>query len=115
MSCTHAFASRGVRRGGSLSAIRSVRVALLDGGGTSTPVACAATSGLLRRDVGSPATLTAAGWLDPCPAPAAMMLCSLEFVGRSERTGWKLAEKLTPMAYIGWSLWLVGTGIALVA
>jgi hypothetical protein len=44
-----------------------------------------------------------------------LMLCSLEFVGRFEPTGWKLAEKLTPIAYIGWSLWLVGTGIALVA
>jgi hypothetical protein len=45
----------------------------------------------------------------------ALMLCSLEFVGRFEPGGWKLAEKLTPIAYIGWSLWLVGTGIALVA
>src|SRR3954469_2365898 len=44
-----------------------------------------------------------------------LMLCSLEFVGRFEPTGWKLAEKLTPIAYIGWSLWLVGTGVALVA
>jgi Domain of unknown function (DUF4386) len=44
-----------------------------------------------------------------------LMLCSLEFVGRFEPTGWKLAEKLTPIAYIGWSLWLVATGIALVA
>jgi Domain of unknown function (DUF4386) len=44
-----------------------------------------------------------------------LLLCSLEFVGRFEPTGWKLAETLTPIAYIGWSLWLVGTGIALVA
>jgi hypothetical protein len=43
-----------------------------------------------------------------------LMLCSLEFVGRFEPTGWKLAEQLTPIAYIGWSLWLVATGIALV-
>jgi Domain of unknown function (DUF4386) len=43
-----------------------------------------------------------------------LMLCSLEFVGRFEPTGWKLAEGLTPVAYIGWSLWLVATGIALV-
>jgi hypothetical protein len=42
-----------------------------------------------------------------------LMLCSLEFVGRFEPTGWKLAEQLTPVAYIGWSLWLVATGIAL--
>ena len=37
--------------------------------------------------------------------------CSLEFVGK----GWKFAERLTPIAYIAWSLWLVGTGVALVA
>ncbi|HEX6021442.1 MAG TPA: DUF4386 domain-containing protein [Solirubrobacter sp.] len=37
--------------------------------------------------------------------------CSLEFVGR----GWKSAERLTPVAYIAWSLWLVATGVALLA
>jgi uncharacterized protein DUF4386 len=42
-----------------------------------------------------------------------LILCSLEFVGRFERTGWKLAEALTPIAYIAWSLWLVATGVAL--
>ena len=41
----------------------------------------------------------------------ALMLCSLEFVGRS--TGWTVAEKLTPPAYIAWSLWLVATGVVL--
>jgi hypothetical protein len=41
------------------------------------------------------------------------MLCSLEFVGPNEFTGWKLAERLTPIAYIAWSLWLIATGIAL--
>ena len=44
-----------------------------------------------------------------------LMLCSLEFVGRHEPTGWKLTERLTPIAYIAWSLWLIITGIALVA
>jgi hypothetical protein len=43
-----------------------------------------------------------------------LALCSLEFVGSHEPTGWKVAEKLTPVAYIAWSLWLIGTGIALV-
>ena len=42
-----------------------------------------------------------------------LMLCSLEFVGRHESTGWKLAERLTPVTYIAWSLWLIATGIAL--
>ena len=41
----------------------------------------------------------------------ALMLCSLEFVGR--RDGWRLAERLTPIAYVAWSLWLMGTGVAL--
>jgi hypothetical protein len=42
-----------------------------------------------------------------------LMLCSLEFVGGHERDGWKLAEKLTPVTYVAWSLWLMATGVAL--
>jgi hypothetical protein len=41
----------------------------------------------------------------------ALMLCSLEFVGR--RDGWSVAERLTPIAYVTWSLWLMATGVAL--
>jgi hypothetical protein len=41
-----------------------------------------------------------------------LALCSFEFLGGRE-DGWKLAGKLTPIAYVGWSLWLVATGIAL--
>jgi hypothetical protein len=44
-----------------------------------------------------------------------LMVCSLEFVGRHEPTGWTLAERLTPLTYVAWSLWLVATGIALLA
>jgi len=44
-----------------------------------------------------------------------LMLCSLEFVGRHEPAGWKLAGRLTPITYIAWSLWLIATGIALLA
>jgi hypothetical protein len=44
----------------------------------------------------------------------ALMLCSLEFVGGHEPGGWRVAEKLTPIAYVAWSLWLIATGIALV-
>jgi hypothetical protein len=44
---------------------------------------------------------------------ALLALCSLEFVGRVEDVGWKLAATLTPPAYIAWSLWLVATGVAL--
>ena len=44
---------------------------------------------------------------------AVLMLCSLEFVGRHEPTGWKVAEALTAPAYIVWSLWLSATGLVL--
>jgi hypothetical protein len=44
-----------------------------------------------------------------------LMVCSLEFIGRHELTGWKLVETLTPITYIAWSLWLVATGVALLA
>jgi Domain of unknown function (DUF4386) len=44
---------------------------------------------------------------------AVLALCSLEFVGPFERTGWKLAARLTPIAYVVWSLWLIATGIVL--
>jgi hypothetical protein len=38
---------------------------------------------------------------------------SLEFVGPFELHGWKLAGTLVPLAYIGWSLWLLVLGIGL--
>jgi hypothetical protein len=49
------------------------------------------------------------------PIGAALMLCSLEFVGRREASGWKLAETLTPIAYVLWSIWLIVAGVSLVA
>nr|BFF10072.1 hypothetical protein GCM10025699_13750 [Microbacterium flavescens] len=44
---------------------------------------------------------------------AVLVLCSLEFVGPFESSGWKLAAALTPFTYIVWSLWLVATGVLL--
>lgn len=38
-----------------------------------------------------------------------LMLCALEFVG----PGWKPAERITPLAYVAWSLWLIAAGVAL--
>ena len=35
--------------------------------------------------------------------------------GKFERDGWKLAGDLVPIAYVVWSLWLLATGIALLA
>lgn len=43
-----------------------------------------------------------------------LVLCSLEFIGRFEPAGWKLAAALTPITYVAWSVWLVATGIALI-
>jgi hypothetical protein len=58
------------------------------------------------------AASTAVGVLGIVIGPV-LMLCSLEFVGRHEPVGWKLAERLTPITYIAWSLWLIATGITL--
>jgi hypothetical protein len=44
-----------------------------------------------------------------------LIVCAFEFVGRHERDGWKVAERVTPVAYVAWSVWLAATGIALLA
>jgi hypothetical protein len=41
------------------------------------------------------------------------VLGSLEFVGPFEVRGWRLAGALVPLAYIGWSVWLLALGIGL--
>jgi uncharacterized protein DUF4386 len=41
------------------------------------------------------------------------LLGSMEFVGASEKEGWKFAGALVPIAYIGWSLWLLLLGAAI--
>lgn len=43
------------------------------------------------------------------------VICAMEFVGSFEARGWKVAGTLVPFVYIGWSLWLLATGIALLA
>ena len=42
-----------------------------------------------------------------------LVVGSLEFVGRFEEKGWKLAGTIVPIAYIAWSLWLVISGLVL--
>jgi uncharacterized protein DUF4386 len=44
----------------------------------------------------------------------ALIVCSFEFVGNFESDGWELAARLTPIAYVVWSMWLIVTGIALI-
>jgi hypothetical protein len=65
----------------------------------------------LRQTVEVPSWLGVAGIV----VGAVLMLCSLEFVAGFEPTGWKLAGDVVPFAYIAWSLWLIATGVALIA
>ena len=44
-----------------------------------------------------------------------LIICSLEFVGKNEEMGWKVAAKITPFVYIAWSLWLISLGVMLLA
>lgn len=40
------------------------------------------------------------------------LVSSIEFLGRFEPTGWQVAGRITPIAYVLWSLWLIAVGIA---
>jgi hypothetical protein len=42
-----------------------------------------------------------------------LVVGSLEFVGRFEEQGWKLAGAIIPITYIAWSLWLILSGLVL--
>jgi hypothetical protein len=55
------------------------------------------------------------GWLGilGIPIGAALLVGTLEFVGPNEERGWPLAGTIVPIAYITWSLWLIGLGIVL--
>ena len=55
------------------------------------------------------------GWLGliGIPIGVAMLVGSLEFVGRNEERGWGAAGAMVPIAYIAWSLWLVALGVAI--
>jgi hypothetical protein len=56
------------------------------------------------------------GWLGMIGLPigGALLIGSLEFVGGHERYGWSIAGAIVPVAYVAWSLWLIGLGIGLV-
>jgi hypothetical protein len=59
-------------------------------------------------------TAVVPGWvgLVGVPIGIALLIGALEFVGPNEEHGWPLAGAIVPIAYIAWSLWLVGLGIA---
>jgi len=42
-----------------------------------------------------------------------LIVGSLEFVGRFEEQGWKLASTIVPITYVAWSLWLILSGVVL--
>jgi hypothetical protein len=53
------------------------------------------------------------GWL-ALPIGVALLVGSLEFVGPNERAGWSMAGVIVPIAYLAWSVWLIGLGIGLI-
>jgi hypothetical protein len=55
------------------------------------------------------------GWLGIVGIPIgfALLLGTLEFVGPNEEHGWALAGAIVPIAYVAWSVWLIGLGVAL--
>jgi hypothetical protein len=56
-----------------------------------------------------PAALALAG----LPIGLALLVGALEFVGPNEPRGWSVAERLVPLAYVAWSVWLIALGVAL--
>ena len=60
-------------------------------------------------------TTVVPGWLGLAGIPigVALLIGMLEFVGPNEERGWPLAGAIVPIAYVSWSVWLVGLGIAL--
>jgi hypothetical protein len=55
------------------------------------------------------------GWLGliGIPIGLGLLVGTLEFVGPNEEHGWPLAGTIVPIAYIAWSIWLIGLGIGL--
>ncbi len=53
------------------------------------------------------------GWVG-LPIGIALLIGTLEFVGPNERDGWPLAGTIVPIAYIAWSVWLIGLGVFLI-
>jgi hypothetical protein len=53
------------------------------------------------------------GWAG-LPIGSALLIGTLEFVGPNERDGWPLAGTIVPIAYVAWSVWLIGLGVFLI-
>jgi hypothetical protein len=63
--------------------------------------------------VGRDVVPTWMGWVG-IVVGAGLILGSAEFLGPNEEHGWKVAGGAIPILYIGWSIWLLALGIALV-
>ena len=76
---------------------------LLTGAWTLIVAAAVATTGVL------PAWLGLIGM----PIGLGILVGALEFVGPNEADGWAVAGRVVAVAYVAWSLWLIGLGVAL--
>ena len=63
--------------------------------------------------VGTDLIPTWMGWLG-IVVGAGLIVGSAEFLGSNEEDGWSLAGAAIPILYVGWSLWLLATGVALI-
>jgi hypothetical protein len=45
------------------------------------------------------------------PIGVGLLIGTLEFVGPNEEEGWSPAGAIVPIAYVAWSLWLIGLGV----
>jgi hypothetical protein len=68
---------------------------------------------LVALSIISTAVLPAWLGLIGIPIGVALLIGTLEFVGSNEERGWPLAGTIVPIAYIAWSLWLIGLGVGL--
>jgi len=57
--------------------------------------------------------------LEPDPRVAELVTCQKTLQGEpplmntTEKDGWPLASTIVPIAYVGWSLWLIALGVFL--
>ncbi len=69
---------------------------------------------LIAASILSTAVLPAWLGIIGLPIGVAILVGALEFVGPNEEAGWPLAGTIVPIAYVGWSLWLIAMGVFLV-
>jgi hypothetical protein len=68
---------------------------------------------LVAASIMSTAVLPAWVGVVGLPIGVALLIGTLEFVGANEKEGWPLAGTVVPIAYVGWSVWLIALGVLL--